>query len=104
MVAAVTASSSAVAKGLAGDRNKFPIIACWIQCELQHAMSDVITNFAVGFDGAELVKGRAACTDDKLPDALRICPAVGILWRKSFVNVLMARDQRSNAVLIQNPK
>lgn len=65
MVAAVTASSSAVAKGLPGDRNKFPIIACWIQCELQHAMSDVITNFAVRFDGAELVKGSAAQTCQK---------------------------------------
>lgn len=53
-------------------------------------MGDVITNFAIGFDGTEIVKGRAACTGDELPDALRICPALGILWRKSFVNVFMA--------------
>ncbi len=36
-------------------------------------MGDVITNFAVGFDGAELVKGRAVCKprpDRELRNAL----------------------------------
>ena len=89
----VTSSGAGILERFACLRDEFPLIASGRKRYLQHAERIQIAHFAIGTNHSKRTKILAAGAHHEFADAAAgIGDAVGILWRESFVIVVMAVD------------
>src|ERR1700722_10343441 len=87
----VTNPAARIDEGLACFGNKLPIVSARMQRELQDAETIRATDFAVRMRWTKRALIFAARAGNKFSDsALGVGLAVGILWSKSFVVVVVA--------------
>src|SRR5262245_22203647 len=102
LIAARAAGTAAIAKVLTGARHKLPVVGGCIESKLKHPVRKDIARLAVDFDNADLIEAGAAGSGDKLTHASGIGSAARILRPEALIDMVVARNEYTCAVLIEN--
>src|SRR4051812_37867926 len=88
-----TCRAARIRERLAVYRDELPGVVSCRQSQFEHAKGVAVANLAVGLDATEEIVAPAARPDHELANtALGVAVPVGVLWRESFIVVIVAGE------------